>query len=63
MLRAPMLLALYLIGMALAVPRPHNGMIDTPSICDAGVIFSSPNYASKGTFLLMDKQTPRCMPL
>ncbi|KNG50366.1 hypothetical protein DDE82_005924 [Stemphylium lycopersici] len=56
------LLAFSLIGMAIAIPRPHNGMVNTPSVRDVGVTFSSPNYASEGTFLLMDKQTPRCMP-
>jgi hypothetical protein len=54
---------LFVVGMAFAVPSPHIGMVDNDRVRDVGAVYSQPGYSSKPTFLLMNKQEPRCVPL
>ena len=56
-------LILIFVGMAFAAPSPHIGMINNDDIRDVGAVYSQAKFSSAPTFLLMDKQSPRCIPL
>ena len=56
-------LLLIVVGMAFAAPSPHIGMINNDDVRDVGAVYSQAEFSSAPTFLLMDKQSPRCIPL
>ncbi|KAI4946583.1 hypothetical protein J4E91_007272 [Alternaria rosae] len=56
-------LLLIVVGMAFAAPSPHIGMINNDDVRDVGAVYSQADFSSAPTFLLMDKQSPRCIPL
>lgn len=56
-------LFLIVIGTAFAAPSPHIGMINNDDVRDIGAVYSQAEFSSAPTFLLMDKQSPRCFPL
>ena len=51
------------IGMTLAAPRPHTGMINDDRFRDVGAIYSEPGYGGGGAFLLAVKDGRECQPL
>lgn len=55
-------LLLIVVGMAFAAPSPHVGMINNDDVRDVGAVYSQADFSSAPTFLLMDKQSPRCIP-
>jgi hypothetical protein len=49
--------------MIFAAPSLHIGMVNNDDVRDVGAVYSQPGYASKATFLLMNKKTSTCNPL
>lgn len=51
------------IGMTVAAPLPHTGMVNDERVQDVGVIYVKPGYEGEGAFLLAAKANPECLPL
>jgi hypothetical protein len=55
--------ALSLLGLSMALPEPHTGMVDNGDIRDVGAIYSKPNYQGTHNFIYEIKGKPDCLAL
>ncbi|KAF1939203.1 hypothetical protein EJ02DRAFT_497698 [Clathrospora elynae] len=54
---------LWFMGIALAAPRPHIGMVNNDYVRDVGAVYPNLAYGGEGTFLLEAKNKPECITL
>lgn len=52
-----------LLGLGAARPQPHQGMVDTATLRDVGVIYGKPNFQGRNKFIFEIKAAPECLPL
>ncbi|KAH7089846.1 hypothetical protein FB567DRAFT_590638 [Paraphoma chrysanthemicola] len=52
--------AILIFGAAMALPEPHEGMIDNEFIRDVGVVFSKPNFQGDKKFIFEIKDESAC---
>jgi hypothetical protein len=52
-----------ILGLVVAIPNPHVGMIDTAALRDVGVIYTEPNFQGDHAFIFEVKGNPTCLPL
>jgi|TARA_R110002003_G_scaffold1048_16_gene22285 hypothetical protein len=52
-----------IVGIAMALPEPHNGMVDNDHVRDVGVIYSKPNFQGDKKFVFEVKDGSGCQPL
>lgn len=52
-----------IIGLTMAVPEPHRGMIDNDDVRDVGVVYTKPDFAGTKKFIFEVKAEPGCLAL
>jgi hypothetical protein len=54
---------LCLVAMTTALPSPHEGFVDTPTLRDVGILYSEANFKGDNTFVYEIKAESECLPL
>ncbi|KAH7411770.1 hypothetical protein DE146DRAFT_771372 [Phaeosphaeria sp. MPI-PUGE-AT-0046c] len=52
-----------LLGLSIALPQPHTGMVDTATIRDVGLIYGETDFKGPGKLVFEIKAGPKCLPL
>jgi hypothetical protein len=57
------LVVLCLVAVTMALPSPHDGFVDTPTIRDVGMLYSEADFKGENTFVYEIKAEPGYLPL